>query len=409
MNPRIALLHDYPFQRLSRLFADSEPNRNITPIAWSVGEPKHDAPQIVLDAICENLDGLSTYPSTKGLAELRRAIADWLTRRFQLTTQDIDPERHILPVSGTREALFSIAQAVAADETGQQPIVIMPNPFYQIYEGAALLAGAEPYYLNTTAENSYRMDFSEVPEDVLKRTKLVYVCSPGNPAGAVMGHEQYHQLLELAERYDFVIASDECYSEIYFDEDKPPVGLLQVANDLGIKDYRRCLVFHSLSKRSNLPGLRSGFVAGDGELMKAYMKYRTYHGATLSDMAQRASIVAWNDEDHVRENRDLYRAKFDAVLEILSEVMQVSKPNASFYLWSRVEMSDEDFARSLYEEENVTVLPGSYLSRESGGLNPGTNYIRMALVAPLEECMDAARRVRDFIERKQKNAGLNNE
>lgn len=399
MNPRLALLHDYPFQKLVSLFADSEPNRDKSPIAWSIGEPKHAAPQIVRDAICENLGELSTYPSTRGLAELRRAIASWLTQRFQLTTETIDPERHILPVSGTREALFSTAQAVAADDSGNQPVVIMPNPFYQIYEGAALLAGAEPYYLNTTADNGYRMDFSDIPEDILRRTRLVYVCSPGNPAGAVMGHEQYHQLLELAEAYDFVIASDECYSEIYFDDEKPPVGLLQVANDLGIKEYQRCLVFHSLSKRSNLPGLRSGFVAGDGELMKAYMKYRTYHGATLSNMAQRASIVAWTDEDHVRENRDLYRAKFDAVLEVLSPVMQVNKPDAAFYLWPQVNMSDEDFARGLYEDENVAVLPGSYLSREFGGINPGAGHVRMALVAPLEECVDAAKRIRDFIER----------
>ena len=399
MNPRLALLHDYPFQRLARLFADSEPNRDKSPIAWSIGEPKHASPQIVRDAIRENLGELSTYPSTKGLAELRRAIANWLTQRFHLTAETIDPERHILPVSGTREALFSIAQAVAADDSGNQPVIIMPNPFYQIYEGAALLAGAEPYYLNTTADTGYRMDFSDIPEDILKRTRLVYVCSPGNPAGAVMGHEQYHQLLELAEKYDFVIASDECYSEIYFDEDKPPVGLLQVANDLGIKEYQRCLVFHSLSKRSNLPGLRSGFVAGDGELMKAYMQYRTYHGATLSNMAQRASIVAWEDEDHVRENRELYRAKFDAVLEILSQVMQVNKPDAAFYLWAQVNISDKEFARGLYEKENVAVLPGSYLSRESGGINPGAGHVRMALVAPLDECVDAAKRIRDFIER----------
>ncbi len=399
MNPRLALLHDYPFQRLARLFADSEPNRDKSPIAWSIGEPKHASPQIVRDAIRDNLDELSTYPSTKGLAELRRAIANWLTQRFQLTAETIDPERHILPVNGTREALFSIAQTVAADDSSKQPVVIMPNPFYQIYEGAALLAGAEPYYLNTTADTGYRMDFSDIPEDILKRTRLVYVCSPGNPAGAIMGHEQYHQLLELAEKYDFVIASDECYSEIYFNEDKPPVGLLQVANDLGIKEYQRCLVFHSLSKRSNLPGLRSGFVAGDGELMKAYMQYRTYHGATLSNMAQRASIVAWEDEDHVRENRELYRKKFDAVLEILSQVMQVNKPDAAFYLWAHVNINDKEFARGLYENENVAVLPGSYLSRESGGINPGTGHVRMALVAPLDECVDAAKRIRDFIER----------
>ncbi len=399
MNPRLALLHDYPFQTLARLFAKSEPNRDKSPIAWSIGEPKHASPQIVRDAIQDNLDELSTYPTTRGLAELRRAIADWLTQRFQLTEGSIDPERHILPVSGTREALFSIAQTVAVEPAGKSPVVIMPNPFYQIYEGAALLAGAEPYYLNTTSDTDYLMDFSSVPEDILNRTKLVYVCSPGNPAGAVMGNEQYQQLLELADKYDFVIASDECYSEIYFDEEKPPVGLLQVANDLGIKDYHRCLVFHSLSKRSNLPGLRSGFVAGDGELMKAYMQYRTYHGATLSNMAQRASIVAWGDEDHVRENRELYRTKFDAVIEILSSALNVTKPDGAFYLWAQVNMSDEDFARSLFEDENVAVLPGSYLSRECNGLNPGTGYIRMALVASMEECVDAAKRIRDFIER----------
>lgn len=399
MNPRLALLHDYPFQTLARLFAKSEPNRDKSPIAWSIGEPKHASPQIVRDAIQDNLDELSTYPTTRGLAELRRAIASWLTQRFQLTEGSIDPERHILPVSGTREALFSIAQTVAVEPEGKSPVVIMPNPFYQIYEGAALLAGADPYYLNTTLDTDYRMDFSSVPEDILNRTKLVYVCSPGNPAGAVMGNEQYQQLLELADKYDFVIASDECYSEIYFDEEKPPVGLLQVANDLGIKDYHRCLVFHSLSKRSNLPGLRSGFVAGDGELMKAYMQYRTYHGATLSNMAQRASIVAWGDEDHVRENRELYRIKFDAVIEILSPALPVTKPDGAFYLWAQVNKSDEDFARSLFEDENVAVLPGSYLSRECNGLNPGAGYVRMALVASLDECVDAAKRIRDFIER----------
>ena len=399
MNPRLALLHDYPFQKLAELFAHSEPNRDKSPIAWSIGEPKHASPQIVRDAIADNIGELSSYPSTRGLAELRRAIATWLTQRFALTAETIDPEHHILPASGTREALFSIAQTVAVETTGQQPIVIMPNPFYQIYEGAALLAGAEPYYLNTTADTGYRMDFSAIPENILKRTKLIYVCSPGNPAGTVMGHEQYHQLLELAETYDFVIASDECYSEIYFDEDKPPVGLLQVANDLGIKEYHRCLVFHSLSKRSNLPGLRSGFVAGDGALMKAYMQYRTYHGATLSNMAQRASIVAWGDEDHVRENRELYRTKFDAVIEILSPTLPVSKPDGAFYLWAQVNRSDEDFARSLFEDENVAVLPGSYLSRECNGLNPGAGYVRMALVASLDECVDAAKRIRDFIER----------
>jgi N-succinyldiaminopimelate aminotransferase len=398
MNPRLALLHDYPFQKLARLFADIQAPADRTAIKWSVGEPKHPAPEIVLAAICEHLDKLSVYPSTKGLPALREAIAAWLSRRFQLDAVAIDPERHTLPVSGTREGLFSIAQAVTPAGGSKPPVVIMPNPFYQIYEGAALLAGAEPYYLNTTDDNDYRMDFSQIPVDVLDRTCLVYVCSPGNPAGAVMEPDDYRQLLALADKHDFVIASDECYSEIYFDEDRPPTGLLQVANDLGIKDYRRCLVFHSLSKRSNLPGLRSGFIAGDGELLVDYLKYRTYHGATMSNTTQQASIVAWDDETHVAENRALYRAKFDAVLEILGPAMGASQPDAGFYLWPRVPISDEDFARGLFERENVTVLPGSYLSRESQGINPGAQYVRMALVAPLDECIDAAQRIKRFME-----------
>jgi N-succinyldiaminopimelate aminotransferase len=398
MNSRLALLHDYPFQKLVRLFADLEAPAGKSAIKWSVGEPKHPAPGIVLDAVRANLALLSAYPSTKGLPTLRAAIAGWLTRRFQLAANSIDPERHVLPVAGTREALFSIAQAVVGGASGQQPVVIMPNPFYQIYEGAALLAGAEPYYLNTTQDNGYRMDFSSVPAEILDRTELVYVCSPGNPAGAVMQADDYRELLALADRHDFVVASDECYSEIYFDENNPPVGLLQVASDLGIDDYRRCLVFHSLSKRSNLPGLRSGFVAGDGNVMQDYLKYRTYHGATLSNTAQEASIVAWNDEAHVAENRAHYRAKFEAVLEILGPAMGATPPDAGFYLWPEVPISDEDFARGLFAGENVTVLPGSYLSREAQGINPGHQHVRMALVAPLDECIDAAQRVQHYME-----------
>lgn len=398
MNPRLTLLHDYPFQKLARLFADIEAPTEKTAIKLSVGEPKHPAPEIVLEAMREHLAQLSDYPLTRGLPELRESIANWLIRRFGLDSATIDPDRHVLPVSGTREALFSIAQAVAPVDGSKPPVVIMPNPFYQIYEGATLLAGAKPYYLNTTDDNRYRMDFSQVPTDILDRTCLVYVCSPGNPAGAVMESDDYSQLLALADKHDFIIASDECYSEIYFDEERPPTGLLQVASELGIKDYRRCLVFHSLSKRSNLPGLRSGFVAGDGELMADYLKYRTYHGATVSNTAQRASIVAWGEETHVADNRALYRAKFDAVLKILGPAMGASQPDAGFYLWPRVPISDEDFARGLFERENVTVLPGSYLSRESQGLNPGAQYVRMALVAPLDDCIDAARRIKHFME-----------
>ena len=398
MNPRLALLHDYPFQKLARLFAELKAPTDKSPIKWSVGEPKHPAPEIVLAAIRKNLDQLSAYPSTKGLPGLRQAIAAWLQKRFRLVPESLDPERHVLPVSGSREALFSIAQAVVDSTAAHTPVVIMPNPFYQIYEGAALLAGAEPYYLNTTAENGYRMDFSSVPSEVLDRTALVYVCSPGNPAGAVLDADDYRGVLELAEKHDFILASDECYSEIYFDEATPPVGLLEVASNLGIADYRRCLVFHSLSKRSNLPGLRSGFVAGDGELMASYLKYRTYHGATLSNTAQLASVVAWNDETHVAQNRAQYRAKFDAVLDILGPVMGATRPDAGFYLWPKVDISDEDFARGLYAGENVTVLPGSYLSRDAQGINPGSHHVRMALVAPLDECVDAAQRVQRYCE-----------
>lgn len=400
MNPKLDKLHDYPFARLSKLMVGAEPAAGKDVIAWSVGEPKHAAPKIVLDAIRDHLDGLSVYPSTRGLPALREAVSMWLTRRFGLDTAP-DPERHILPVSGTREALFSIAQAVVPEQkAGKQPIVIMPNPFYQIYEGAALLAGAEPYYLNTTADTAYKMDLSEVPADILERTALVYVCSPGNPTGAVMDHDDYKTALDLAERYDFVLASDECYSEIYFDETAPPVGLLEVADDLGIADYKRCLVFHSLSKRSNLPGLRSGFVAGDGSLMADYMKYRTYHGATLSNTAQEASVVAWGDEAHVRANRDAYRQKFDAVLDILGGLqgLEVYRPEAGFYLWGKIAGSDEDFTRAIYEAESVKLLPGSYLSRTAHGFNPGANYVRMALVASVEECIEAASRMRRFVE-----------
>lgn len=404
MNPRLDTLHDYPFARLARLMAAASAPEGMSTIAWSVGEPKHPAPAIVLDAIREHLDALSVYPSTKGLLGLREAISAWLHRRFNLAAAP-DPEREILPVSGTREALFSIAQAVVPQEkAGKQPVVVMPNPFYQIYEGAALLAGAEPYYVNTTAETGYKMDLASIPEEILERTALVYVCSPGNPTGAVMNEADYKAALELAERYDFILASDECYSEIYFDEATPPVGLLEIADRLGLKDYHRCLVFHSLSKRSNLPGLRSGFVAGDASIMAPYMKYRTYHGATLSDTAQLGSIAAWGDEAHVEQNRAAYARKFDAVLDIFDGMagLSVYRPEAGFYLWGELTDarlgSDEDFTRALFEATGVKVLPGSYLSRTAHGANPGTNYIRMALVAEVDECTEAARRVRTFIE-----------
>jgi len=397
MNSRLAGLHAYPFQKLARLTQDITPAARA-PIVLSVGEPKHAAPPLVLDALRANLASVSNYPSTKGLPALRSAIAQWCNRRFALQHAPLDPERHVLPACGTREALFGLAQVVVDAASGERPVVIMPNPFYQIYEGAALLAGAEPYYVNTVANDGYRMDLARVPESVLRRTRLVYVCSPGNPTGAVLDRDDYARLLQLAERYDFVLAADECYSEIYFDEQHPPLGLLQAADELGIADYRRCVVFHSLSKRSNLPGLRSGFIAGDGELMARLLQYRTYDGCTVPSVTQAASIVAWRDETHVRANRDLYRTKFDTMLDILAPVMQVERPQAGFYLWPRTPMDDESFTRELYRHENVLVLPGRYLSRAAHGIDPGAGRVRMALVASVDECRDAAQRIRRFVE-----------
>jgi N-succinyldiaminopimelate aminotransferase len=398
MNSRLAGLQPYPFQKLAELIRGLTPPNDKSAIRLSMGEPQHAAPSFVLEALRTNLNGLSHYPVTKGSIELRQSIARWANRRFKLEKAPLDPERHVLPCAGTREALFSIAQAVIDRRAhAEQPVVIMPNPFYQIYEGAALLAGARPYFLNTVADNQYRMDFTRIPAEVWKQVQLVYICSPGNPTGTVLRHADLAHLLELAERHDFLIAADECYSEIYFDEGNPPPGLLQVAHDLGLADYRRCLVFHSLSKRSNLPGLRSGFVAGDGAALEHYSQYRTYQGCALPPPTQTASITAWNDEAHVRANRDQYRAKFDAVLEILGPEMNVEKPEASFYLWPETPQDDETFTRELYARENVLVLPGSYLSRDVQGANPGHKRVRMALVASQEECVEAAKRVRSYI------------
>jgi N-succinyldiaminopimelate aminotransferase len=399
MNSRLASLQRYPFERLATLIQGVTPPANKPPIKLSMGEPQHAAPAFVLEALTQNLNGLSNYPTTKGSPALRTAIADWAMRRFQLDKLKLDPERHVLPVAGTREALFSIAQAVIDRRShAEQPVVIAPNPFYQIYEGAALLAGARPFFLNTTEENGYRMDFAKVPDEVWEQVQMIYICSPGNPTGAVMSHKDLAMLLGIAEEHDFLICSDECYSEIYFDEAKPPVGLLQVANDLGLEDYRRCLVFHSLSKRSNLPGLRSGFVAGDAEVIAEYFQYRTYQGCALPPPTQAASVSAWGDEAHVAENRALYRKKFDAVLEILKPVLDVKKPEAGFYLWPKLSISDETFTRELYARENVLTLPGSYLSRQAQGTNPGANRVRLALVAGLDECVEAAKRIRNYVE-----------
>ncbi len=401
MNPNLDRLHPYPFEKLAELKAGAEPPAERKHIPLSIGEPRHAPPAIVLDTLREALPEIARYPATKGEPALRQAMANWLTRRFDLREGQVDPEAHVLPVGGTREALFAIAQAVVDRNTGEEaPVVLMPNPFYQIYEGAALLAGAEPYYYPTLAENDFLPDFEAIPEAIWERAQLLYVCSPGNPSGAVIDAERYRNLLALACRHDVVIAADECYSEIYFDEDQPPTGLLEVAGERGGEDpFESVIVFHSLSKRSNLPGLRSGLVAGDAALLKRFLRYRTYQGCALPLPTQLASITAWNDEEHVRTNRGFYREKFDAVMEILEPVtgIDVRHPDAGFYLWAGVESDERDFARRLFAEQNITVLPGRFLSRAVGGVNPGAGFVRMALVAELDDCVEAAGRIRAML------------
>jgi N-succinyldiaminopimelate aminotransferase len=397
MNPDLNQLHPYPFEKLAALKAAVNAPGNLAHIALSIGEPKHLPPAFVLQTLADNLNKLSQYPSTKGLPELRQAIAAWATKRFQLAPGFFDPEQHVLPVNGTREALFAFAQAIV-DRTQNAPLVVSPNPFYQIYEGAAILAGAEPHFLNCTPKNNFIPDFDAVDPDIWRRCQLLFICTPGNPTGAVMRTEQLKKLIALAEQYDFVIASDECYSELYFDENNPPAGLLQACAELGRNDFARCVVFHSLSKRSNLPGLRSGFVGGDAKILQKFLLYRTYHGCAMPVPTQLASLVAWSDEEHVRENRAAYRQKFAAVLEILGGVVDVSKPDAGFYLWPKTPIKGEDFTQQLFAQQNVTVLPGSYLARNTDGMNPGEDYVRMALVAPLAECIEAAKRIKDFVQ-----------
>ncbi|WP_041523107.1 succinyldiaminopimelate transaminase [Gilvimarinus agarilyticus] len=395
MNNDLQQLHPYPFEKLAALKAGITPPAELAHIALSIGEPKHLPPAFVLRELSNNLDRLANYPATKGLLELRSAIAHWADQRFDLC-QKLDPETQVLPVNGTREALFAFAQAVI-NRTADKPLVVCPNPFYQIYEGAALLAGAEPQFLNCTAENNFIPDYACVPADIWERCQLLYLCSPGNPTGAVMSSAQFQQLIELADRYDFVIASDECYSELYQHEHQAPAGLLQACSDMGRNDYRRCVVFHSLSKRSNLPGLRSGFVAGDAGILGAFLKYRTYHGCAMAVPNQIASTAAWQDEDHVLANRDAYRKKFTAVLDILDGCLEVTRPEAGFYLWPKLPISGEEFAQRLFAEQNITVLPGAYLARETATGNPANNYVRMALVATEAECIEAAHRIRQFV------------
>ena len=398
MNHALTQLQPYPFEKLRALLGSVAPAADKRAIALSIGEPKHESPAFVAQAMADNLDKLAVYPSTIGLPALRQAIGQWCERRFGVPAGWLDADRHILPVNGTREALFAFTQAVV--NRADDGLVISPNPFYQIYEGAALLAGATPHYLPCLESNGFNPDFDAVPAEVWKRCQILFLCSPGNPTGALVPMATLKKLIALADEHDFVIAADECYSELYFDEDAPPPGLLTACAQLGRSDFKRCVVFHSLSKRSNLPGLRSGFVAGDAEIIKPFLLYRTYHGCAMPVQTQLASIAAWQDEAHVRENRDQYRAKYDAVLDILQPVLDVQRPDGSFYLWAKVPGGDAEFTRDLFEAQHVTVVPGSYLSREVDGVNPGAGRVRMALVAPLAECIEAAERIRAFLQNR---------
>ena len=401
MNPLLQKLQPYPFERLRKLFADVTPNPAYPAISLGIGEPKHPTPPFIQQALADATreGGLAVYPATLGTPQLRASFTGWVQTRYGLT---LDPATHVLPVNGSREALFAFAQTVI-DPTQDRPVVVCPNPFYQIYEGAALLAGAEPFYAPSDPARNFAVDWDSVPADVWARTQLVFVCSPGNPTGAVMPLSGWEKLFALSDRYGFTIASDECYSEIYF-RDEPPLGGLEAAARLGRADFPRLVAFTSLSKRSNVPGLRSGFVMGNAALLKAFALYRTYHGSAMSPVVQTASILAWGDEQHVVDNRAQYRAKFAEVTPILAQVLDVQLPDASFYLWARVPdalgLSDTAFARELLALYNVTVLPGSYLARDVNGANPGAQRIRMALVADTAECAEAARRIAAFVQSK---------
>ncbi len=395
MNPELALLHSYPFEKLAALKQGTPAPEDLPAILLSIGEPQHPAPDLVVAALAEHMQKIAKYPTTRGTIELRQAISEWLQKRFQLPASLLDPETRILPVSGTREALFAFAQASL--DRSQQALVLMPNPFYQIYEGAALLAGGQPYFLDCTAQQNFLPDFDSVSAAVWQRCQLLYLCSPGNPTGAVADLDSLKRLIELAQRHNFIVASDECYSEIYRDEGRPPPGLLQAAAELGLDNFKRCVVFHSLSKRSNLAGLRSGFVAGDPDLIQQFFSYRTYHGCAMPVQVQMASIAAWRDEAHVVANRAAYREKFDAVADILAPTMNFAIPDAGFYLWAQTPDSDTDFCRELHRQQNVTLLPGSFLGRDNAGVNPGSGYVRIALVPPLEQCCEAARRIDSFV------------
>jgi len=395
MNPRLARLHPYPFERLAQLQAQARPPADLAPIAMSIGEPQHAPARVVLQALERVFDRLGSYPTTAGTLDLRAAAAHWLARRFCLGAAAVDPHTMVLPVNGTREGLFAFVQA--AVDVGSDPLVLMPNPFYQIYEGAALLAGAEPYYLDATAASGYIPDLDAVPNDIWRRCQVLFLCNPGNPTGAVLSAGYLEQALELAERHDFIIAADECYSEIYSDETQAPPSLLQACLATGRSRFERCVVFHSLSKRSSVPGLRSGFVAGDPQVIARFLLYRTYHGSAMPLPTQLASIAAWNDDAHVAANRCLYQQKFARVLPILSPVLNVTRPAGAFFLWPDVGGDDEDFTRDLYTTQNVLVLPGSYLGRANARGNPGAGRVRISLVPQVDVCVAAAERIREFI------------
>jgi N-succinyldiaminopimelate aminotransferase len=392
VNPHLAQLQPYPFEKLRALFAGVTPNPQYREIKLSIGEPQHATPQFIMDTLHANLRGLANYPTTQGISALRHAIGEWCTRRYGI---ELDPESEILPVNGSREALFSFAQTLIDPGKGQTPIVVSPNPFYQIYEGAAYLAGAEPRFLNNLPENGFAFDYEQLTPEEWARVQLFYVCSPGNPTGKVMSLDDWKTLFALSDKYGFTIASDECYSEIYFDEANPPIGGLQAAHLLG-RSFDRLVMFSSLSKRSNVPGMRSGFVAGDAQILKKFLLYRTYHGCAMAPPVQAASVAAWDDEAHVLDNRDQYREKFAACTPQIAEVLGTGMPDAGFYLWARTPVADTEFARGLLEHYNVVVLPGSFLAREVQGVNPGAGFIRIALVASLEECLEATRRIREF-------------
>ena len=394
MNPRLSALQPYAFERLRALLQGVTPNPGLRPINLSIGEPKHPTPALIRNALTDALDGLAVYPATAGTLALREAIAAWIARRYALPA--LDPAAEVLPVNGSREALFAFAQSVVDPGNGGSKVVC-PNPFYQIYEGAAILAGATPVYLNADERSGFRVRYEALPDSAWQGVQLVYACSPANPSGSVMRLEDWESLFELSDRHGFAIASDECYSELYFDEASPPLGALQAAHRLGRDGYAGLVVFSSLSKRSNAPGMRSGFAAGDRKLLRDFLLYRTYHGSAMSLAVQHASVAAWSDEEHVRENRRLYAEKFHAVLPLIGAPLSAYMPEGGFYLWIRTPIDDCEFARRLQQEYNVLVLPGSYLARDAQGGNPGRNRVRIALVAPLAECVEAVERINRFV------------